>query len=106
MYAYGNDVTTTIGVTAMAKTRTMGTIPTKDLKKLTSYPAYHTASKAFAEAKTIAQAAKETLRNEIMKALKLEGDIDFSITPQGAVVTENLEPKAATRRRGTVLSIS
>jgi len=91
----------------MAKTRTVGTIPTKDLKKLPSYPGYHTASKNFAEAKTQAQTAKEALRNEIMKALKLDGDIDFSfIEGKGVVVTENLEPKAATRRRGTVLSIA
>lgn len=87
------------------KTRSVGTIPTKDLKKLTNYPVYDKASKAFAEAKTNAQTAKEALRNEIVKALKLEGDIDFSfVEGKGVVVTENLETKAKTQR-GTILSI-
>jgi hypothetical protein len=96
----------TIGVTVMAKTRTVGTIPTGDLAKLKSYSTYEKASNAFAEAKTHSQKAKEVLRNEIKKALKLEGDIDFSITAQGAVVTENLEPKTDARQRGKILSIA
>jgi hypothetical protein len=90
----------------MAKTKTVGTIPTGEMKKLKSYAMYMEASKTFGDAKTNAQKAKKILRDELKKALKLEGNIDFSITSQGALVTENLEPKAEGRQRGTILSIS
>jgi hypothetical protein len=89
----------------MAKTKTVGTILTKDLKRLASFATYIEASKAFAASKEHAQKAKEALRTEIKKALKIDGDIDFSLNAQGALVTETLEPKTA-RLRGTILSIT
>ena len=81
------------------KTKTLGTIDTAKVKKIPGWTEYDKAAKALGEARKAVQSAKLKVKEHIKKALKEDGEIDFTVETTGNVrVFKNLVQKQVRRQ--------